>query len=203
MRGRHGLASLALFTVAGVATADTQVDRVWLKYADHVPEYCLYVQVLPDRVTPAYHDHPLSTGKYRSSFGTAWNHMHHYCWGLEAMFEATQPEVEPVIQRGLYSSAVSDFDYVLERMPDAIFLKPEIFVQKGLALTLLERHGEAIDAYTDALAIRADYVPAYIALSGCFERFGDLEKAASILRQGLEHAPQNAMLLEKLGEFEE
>ena len=199
---RHLLRSvtcaLGALAVAECAWAESQIDRMWARYADHVPEYCRYTQSLPDKATPGEHGHPLSTGKYRTLFGESWEAMHHYCYGLEEMFEAAQPGVEEIVQRGLYETAIRNFDYVLLRMADTIYLKPEIHVQKGLALLLLDRQADAVAAFTDAISLKNDYVPAYTALGAYFDGLGDLGQAASILRQGLEHAPEDQDLRAQL-----
>jgi len=192
---------LGAHCLLGPVAEAADVDRVWRRlYADHLPEYCKYTQSLPDHSRGDY-GHPLSTGKYRTLFGEAWHHLHHYCFGLDLMYQNAKltPSVE--LRRGNLAQAVREFDYVIDRSDDSMVLAAEIHFKKGVALMGLEQYVDAVESLTRAISIRDDYVPAYLALSNYFERFGDLEQATLIAQRGLERAPDTPVLRKRVAEL--
>ncbi len=187
------LAIVALASAAagpGFAGEEELFQRLW---ADHLPAYCLYTQLLPDGDYGLYKS---STAKeYEKKYGyEAFRTLHHYCFGLEKTYQAATEEDERQ-RRFLYQSAVNEFDYVLVRTTDAFILKPEIYVSKGAALEVLGKYADAVQVYTEAIRLVKDYVPAYIGLSNCFETLGDPARALAIVESGLRHAPTSEILL--------
>lgn len=179
-----------------------EIDRVWAQFEDHLPAYCKYTKLLPDtKHTTGAFLHPLSQGMYHQMFGETWNHLHHYCFGLNDIYKASKEAYNEEMRRGLTRSAIVEFDYVLDRAHQGFVLTPEILVAKGNALVSLDRDLEAVEQFTTALEIRADYVPAYVALANYFERRGDTPYAVTILRQGLERVPDSEILQAKLDEL--
>jgi len=177
---------------------------VWAaNYANHLPEWCKYTQELPDKIRHghgAYGD-PLSKS-YERVFGDAWKDLHHYCRALSWLYDASKIVNDEPIRHGLYAHAVDECDYVLQRADKSLVLLPEIHYKKGIALMSLGKRVEAVESFTAALAIRADYVPAYLALSQYFERAGDVTEATRIIREGLARAPDAPQLRQRLAELE-
>lgn len=202
MRVTNRIALLVATALVIPGTLADEVDRVWAKrYANHLPEWCKYTQELPDKSVHGAYGHPLSK-TYSVVFAPAWLHLHHYCRGLSWMYEASKVVNDEAVRRGLYAGVVAECDYVLERSDDTLVLAPEIHYKKGIALMTLGRRMEAVESFTAALAIRADYVPAYLALSQYFERAGDVTEATRVIRQGLERAPDAPQLRLRLAELE-
>ena len=178
--------------LAGSTTQEQIFKRLW---ADHLPDYCLYTQLLPDGEYGLFGT-PTSK-EFGKTFGEAtFRHLHHYCFGLEKTYLASQ-EQEEHLRIGLYRSAVNEFDYVLDRSPDDFVLKPEIYVNKGSALEILGLYADAVTAYTRALEIAPTHVPAYIGLSNCFESLGDKARARAIVEAGLRQSPNAESLVAK------
>jgi hypothetical protein len=59
-----------------------------------------------------------------------------------------------------------------------------------------------VESFLAAIALRADYVPPYLALSQYFEQAGDRTEATRIIREGLAHAPDSPHLQERIAELE-
>lgn len=194
---RQTFLAIAVFLiVANFAISEDSRKRLFdRRYAAHLPEYCLYTQGLPDGSAGMY-DHPLSTGKYRTMFGDTWHHLHHYCFGLDDLFNAANHE-DPFLRQGSYRKSVGEFDYVLHHAPDDFILGAEIYVNKAFALQAMKQYGDAVEAYTAAIERKSDYVPAYIGLSSCFETLGDVGQALAIIESGLQQAPDSSALRER------
>jgi len=166
-------------------------QRLW---ADHLPRFCLYTQLIPDG------DYGLYTTptarEYEKIYGPAFRHMHHYCFGLEKSYKASLEEDEQQ-RTSLYRESVGEYDYVLQRTTDDFVLKPDIYFHKGNSLEVLGAYADAVSAYTAALALKSDYVAAYVGLSNCFEVLGDPGRALSIVETGLRYSPDSEDLLRR------
>jgi tetratricopeptide (TPR) repeat protein len=79
---------------------------------------------------------------------------------------------------------------------------PEVNLQKGLALRLLSRHGEAASEFVEALKLKPDYTPAYAALVDLYLDLGDLDNARGILEEGLRHVPDSKILASKRADLQ-
>ena len=197
--GVLGLRTLAIAAVAaaaaGAAFATTGQEELFERtWAGHLPQYCLYTQLLPDAQAGLYHT---PTGKkYLKQYGPAFFHTHHYCWGLDKTYRASMEE-DDFERRALYRSSVEEFDYVLMRSTQDFVLRVEILVNKGIAQEALGKYVEAVESYTEALRLRRDYPPAYVGLSSCFEALGDRQRALTIIESGLALAPDSEALLER------
>lgn len=188
--------------LSGPSVFAREVDRLWSQlYADHLPAYCKYTQQLPNKREGAY-GAPESQ-MYRERFGEPWKDLHHYCFALDLLYQATRSVHDETVRRGMYVDAVDECDYVLERLPDDTCpLIPEIHYTRGIALMTLGRRLEGLESFTKAIEIRPDYAPPYVALSQYFESAGDVGEATRIVREGLTRAPDAPQLRERLAELE-
>ena len=205
-RVRHELRAMSVvaLVLAGLARASGPPDlkqTMWeAQWADHLPPYCLYTQLLPDHTYGKWQD-PISTGVYAKRFGPTWLHLHHYCFGLQNTFEASTTDDE-MLRRSLFSSAITEFNYVIDRAPDDFVLKPEILVNRGAAEEVLGLASAAVVSYTEALRLDPAHVPAYIGLSTCFETLGDTAEALTVVDAGLRRVPDSDELRDRRKELE-
>jgi tetratricopeptide (TPR) repeat protein len=164
--------------------------------SDFLPEYCKHTKdgEIKD---------PGQIRQYEQIFGPAFSHMHHYCRGLLALHEAAQITDNPMLRDGKFRGATGEFNYVLSRSDDSFVLRPEILVKKGMAALAVDDDIEAIKSFREAILLRPDYVPAYVALSNYLLKMGDRIEARRVLEAALEHAPNNAYLRDKLSELDD
>lgn len=180
------------------------VDRVWAKrYADHLPEWCKYTMELPSSSD--------EKGAYGDPRGAPWvaefgkhrfEHLHHYCRGLDRLYEGGRVLNDESTRHGLFQDAVRECTYVLDRTDDTFTLKPEIYYKRGVALMALGKRVEAVENFTAAVNIRPDYEPAYVSLSQFFERAGDRAEARRLIEEGLRWVPQSTQLTARLAELD-
>jgi tetratricopeptide (TPR) repeat protein len=64
------------------------------------------------------------------------------------------------------------------------------------------RRAEAIEPLLRAISLKADYWPAYVALSDYYRDVGDLEQARHWLRKGLTAVPQAKVLERRLADID-
>jgi len=170
---------------------------VWARpYTDSefLPEYCRHSR-------DGENVDPVMKEEYFRIFGDGFNHMHHYCRGLFALHEAAQITDNQNRRDGRYQRATIEFNYVLVHSPKSLVLRPEILVKKGLALLAIDRDVDAIKCFQEAVSLRPDYVPAYVALSNYLKRIGEDAEARRVLEAGLTQAPNNGFLQGKLSEL--
>lgn len=169
------------------------------RWADHLPEYCLYTHLLPDNNYSPFWKTPVADD-YEKVFGGAWPHLHHYCFGLDDVFEASSIE-DDAQRKSMYAVAITEFDYVLQRSSDRFVLKPEIYVEKAAAQEMVGEMIGAVDSYTRAIDLNSDYEPAYIGLSHYFEDMGDPHQARTIVEAALKQLPASDTLRERRDEL--
>jgi hypothetical protein len=126
--------------------------------------------------------------------------MHHYCFGLDQINIAMQNWSDETIRNRYLRQSISQFDYVLRRSDSKFTLKPEILVKKGEVLLLLSNETEAVSAFNNAIELRCDYLPAYIALADHFLLNKDALPVQRVLESGLKCMPDSEVLIKKLVE---
>jgi hypothetical protein len=126
---------------------------------------------------------------------------HHYCWALMYLRRASVATTEQD-QMHNYQAAVNNFVYVQRHASPQFPLMPEVNLRKGQALRLLGEDGAAAKEFTGAIQLKPDYTPAYAALIDLHLDLHDVQGAEHVLEQGLVHAPQSKILLQKKAELE-
>jgi tetratricopeptide (TPR) repeat protein len=127
-------------------------------------------------------------------------HVHHYCYGLNQInryFKTSNPAARAFLLKG----ALSNYDYTLRNVSATFPLRAEMLVQKGRALILARRNGEASAQFLQAIELKPDYVPAYVQLSNFYEDAGNVAKAREVLQDGLKQVPDSQSLQRRLTEL--
>lgn len=165
-----------------------------------LPRYCRFTQDFGLRATPGGAD-PTEAARWERAFGPTFKHLHHYCWGLMKTNRAVLLARDRQVRRFYLSDSLGEFDYVLERAEPGFLLLPEILTRKAENLVLLDRGPTAMVALERAVAIKADYWPAYGVMGDYYKDLGDLAKAREVLNRGLEKAPEAEALKRRLREL--
>lgn len=166
-----------------------------------LPRYCPYTQIFRERVAGGNNQKVI--GEWYAQLGQPFNAMHHYCWGLmktnRALFLARGQQA-----RNFYlADSLTEFDYVITRVPDDFILLPEILAKKGENLILLGRGQVGVLELERAIELKPDYWPPYAYISDFHKRAGDLTKAREILEQGLVLSPGAKGLLRRADELKQ
>jgi tetratricopeptide (TPR) repeat protein len=158
----------------------------WNNNANLLPQYCK--------------DNAAGKGrfeKWRSTFGEAFIHMHHYCAGVSAEQKAkitlNQQERVRALQR-----VVSQMQYVSSSCNTRCVLYPELHTRWGWALSELGQVGEAVQHYQLALKAKRNYTLAYVRLSDLYLDLNQPDEARKILESGLKAKPDSRALKKRL-----
>lgn len=119
---------------------------------------------------------------WRASMGSDFTHMHHYCFGLNFMNRARRTNGSP-------GAAVGQFDYVLKNTSPGFYMRPEILMNRGIALSMMKRNGEAVADLLKSIELDPKQPRAYMALSDLYEKQKNRSKALDIVTGGLRHNP--------------
>lgn len=157
-----------------------------------LPPYCV-AKIGADRDNVAAQQH------WSGVFGAEnWLHLHHYCDGLNFLNRSFKRGGDKTASDFDLRRAINNFDYVLDRASSDFVLLPEIMAQKARALRMLGQKAEAASLYARVISMRADYIPAYIALGDFYKESGDAKKARETYEAGLKQHPGHRSLVRRL-----
>ncbi len=147
---------------------------------------------LPPYCAARFDERSAAFKNWKTSMGPNFIHIHHYCAGLNFMNRA----------RGSFSSGrqdtlgavVREFDYVLDHVTADFYLRPEILMNRGIALTMLKRNGEAVGNLMKAIELDAKQPRAYMALADLYLKQNNRSKALETATEGLRHNPDTESL---------
>ena len=146
------------------------------------------MRALPPYCAARWDDKSEAFKSWRATMGSDFNHIHHYCAGLNfvnrAHGMASQKDRE-----GTLSAAVRNFDYILTHTQQGFYLRPEDLMNRGIALTMMQKPGEAIGNLLKAIEMNPKLTRAYLSLSEIYEKQKSNIKALEIVTEGLRHNP--------------
>lgn len=154
---------------------------------------------LPPYCAARFHAGADALRSWKASMGPDFIHIHHYCAGLNFMNRA----------RGSFSSgrqdivvaAVREFDYMLDHAAADFYLRPEILMNRGIALALLNRAGEAVGNLIQAIERDPGQPRAYMALADLYLKQNNRSKALATVVEGLRHNPDTKSLQRRYTEL--
>jgi tetratricopeptide (TPR) repeat protein len=179
------------------AAAQSQFDP---KQLAMLPPYCKYTQLYRQNV-PGGND-PQQIERWASVLGQEnFIHMHHYCLGLESanralFFSSTKQDRDREL-----TTAVREFDYVVDRVAPDFALLPEILTRRGENLLRLGNAPQGVVDLNRAISLKPDHWPPYAALSDYFKALGDFASAREWVEKGLSAAPGTKALQRRLTEL--
>ena len=160
-----------------------------------LPQYC------KDRVKGSQSP---EWSKWRSTFGEAYIHIHHYCSGLFAEQKA-KSSLNQRERDNWLGSVVSQMNYVSGACDTGCVIYPELHTRWGWALGEQGQTSAAIRHYQLAYKAKQNYAPAYARLSELYLDVNQPDEARKILELGLKASPNSRSLkrrLKKLGSSE-
>jgi tetratricopeptide (TPR) repeat protein len=160
-----------------------------------LPRVCLaqsYInRSLADPIVPE-----VEREQWKAKMGHDYMHLHHYCWSLMLLARASRSK-DARVRNANYKAAISNFDYVISNVSREFPLKPEVYLRKGMTLRLVGDDSGASREFTNAIANKPDYTPAYAALVDLQLDLGNTQDAEKVLDAGLSQVPGSKILAEK------
>lgn len=132
-------------------------------------------------------DHKLYSGK----IGPDWQHIHHYCFGLNFINRYKRSFGNKIDQQFYFQSAVGEFEYMFTHSSSTFWMRPEMHVQKGKLLAAAKRNVEAVNEFEQALQRNPNYVEAYVALSDLYQNTSQQSKSIAAVEYALQLEPNN------------
>lgn len=154
------------------------------------------VAMLPDfcRYRMDQGANPDEYARYERLIGPMFLHVHHYCYGLAYTNQAKLRRVSQRDRDHLLSQSITEFQYVISRVPADFVLLPEILTKTGENLLRLRRIPEALSTLQRAVESKPDYWPAYAVLSDHYKGLGEVDKAREWLEKGIAASPNSRAL---------
>ena len=166
--------------------------ETWKSNTQFLPQYC------KDRAkggqSPEF-------SKWRSTFGEAFIHIHHYCKGVFAEQKAKSILDQRERARWIMSAA-SQMQKVSGSCKAGHVLYPDLHTRWGWALGEQGQIAEAIQHYQLALKAKRDYTLAYIRLSELYLDANQPDEARKVLESGLRAKPNSNALKKRLKKLE-
>lgn len=126
-------------------------------------------------------------------FGSDYLHLHHYCRGL-VMFPRGFASRSARGKTEAFKEAINQFDYMIGHVSSNFVLLPEIYQNRGKALKLLNKPGEAITNLNKALELNRELVGAYTLLADIYEEQKNKTEALKHVTEALKYLPDSSGL---------
>ena len=136
---------------------------------------------------------------WRSSMGGDFIHIHHYCAGLNFLNRSrSMPSSQT---RDVLGAVVREFDYVLTHASPDFYLRGEILMNRGIALSMAKRKGEAVGNLLKAIELDPKQPRAYMALADLYAGQNNRSKALETATEGVRHNPDTKRLQRRYREL--
>lgn len=179
------LASLSMISISLSVSAQmlpsfpTAQEMMWL------PEYCK---------VRATDNHKLPEFKYwETLLGRPFLSIHHYCAGINHISRYRRL-VNDEKREYYLSRAIPEIDVVARGMSPDFPLAGDIYLNRGIALKLLNKDAEAILDLNKSIERNANQAEAYAVLAEIHVRLGNKNRALEVIVAGINNIPNNKML---------
>jgi tetratricopeptide (TPR) repeat protein len=102
---------------------------------------------------------------------------------------------------GQLNMAVNNFAYLEAHAGSSCIIQPEVWVNQGKTLLLLNQPSQAAKLFEKAARKNPKFVPAYISLADLYKKAGQKDVAQKILEHGVAINPTNVALQRRLAEL--
>lgn len=186
------------FSVPGAQAADGRIPS--MAEIRQLPPYCPHTQIISKVYgrQQAASKYDAQTKPFVDIYGSDFWHLHHYCFGLVNVIRSY---ATPESREFNLSKSIFQFDYVLKAISPNSMLRPELHLKRAQSLVLMKRGGEAVADFKKAIALKADYAPAYAYLSDYYKSSGEKNLALTTLEEGLTKVPSDRSLLKRYAEL--
>ncbi len=182
--GWTGLAALFAVPAAQAAWAPTAAEMAAL------PAYC----------GARFNEGSEAFKTWRSTMGGDFIHIHHYCAGLNFL-NRSYGMSSTKDRQGTLGGAVREFDYVLTHASPEFYLRAEILMNRGVAMSQLKRPGEAIANLNQAIEKNPELPRAWMTLADMYDAQKQRAKALETVTEGLRHNPGTRSLQRRYTEL--
>lgn len=156
---------------------------------------------LPSYCAARFDEKSAAFKTWRDSMGSDFMHVHHYCAGLNFVNRARGMGSSSKDRRGTLEAALRNFDYMLAHTQPDFSLRPEILMNRGIALSMMNRTGEAVGDLMKAIEADPEQARAYTTLADLYSKQKNRAKALETITEGLRHNPDTRSLQRRYTEL--
>ena len=138
--------------------------------------------------------------KWSRKFGGAWQHLHHYCAGLNFINRANRSWDDKENKKFNLNRARTNFEYMVNHTDKSFVLLTDVYYRLGEVYKMRNNFSEASKQYSKSIELNPKYVKPYRGLSDIYIKSGQFDKAIEILEAGLKKKPKSKSLKRKLSE---
>lgn len=182
-----GLMSLAIAQAGAVDSwvpSDTEMVSL--------PPYCK-VKMKSNPGSPDYKN-------WESTLGKDFMHTHHYCAGLNFLNRYYRSR-NIGDKRYNLKNAVDNFNYMVNHASPDYSLMPEVYLNRGLAFSLMQQPGAAMTDLNKAIELNPGQPRAYNVLADYYVKSRQKGKALETVTEGLRHNPGTRSLQRRYTEL--
>lgn len=128
-----------------------------------------------------------------------WGHMHHFCDCVRFINRAYSLQGNK--KRESLGVAIGGCDYVLSHTRPDFYMRPEVHLQKGKALSLLGQDGKATNEFMEAIKGNPKLAQAYVELADIQARNKNPSESLKTVSDGLRHNPGTKSLQRRYDEL--
>ena len=130
-------------------------------------------------------------------FGSDFQHVHHYCWGLFYVYKAHKT-FNKGERNAFLGYAIGEMQYTQKHTSPQLVLQPKISYDIGKIREELDDNAGAIQDYYKCIKLNPKIATPYAAISDLFKKQNNTKEALAILEQGLKYKPKSKALLKRL-----
>jgi tetratricopeptide (TPR) repeat protein len=135
-----------------------------------------------------------------SSFGSDFQHVHHYCAALNFMNRYSRTfDVQE--KKSNLQEALNNFNYMVNGCKPEFILMPEIYMNRAIAYSLAKRPANAIIDLEKSISLNPKLTRAYILLADYQVELKQGSKALSAVTEGLRQIPNSRSLQKRYVEL--
>lgn len=123
-----------------------------------------------------------------------WQHMHHFCDCMRFINRAYSAFGDKSLMGYDLGQAIGNCDYVLKATTPDFYMRPEVHLQKGIALRLKKEEGKAVLEFMEAVRGNPKLAKAYVELANTQKRLKTPTEALKTVSEGLRYNPKSKAL---------
>ncbi|MGC2048957.1 MAG: tetratricopeptide repeat protein [Gallionella sp.] len=184
--------SYSLIFIPAVPAFATETD--WAKDSEisSLPQYC-QARLRKKHGSPEYKT-------WEGILGPNFVHTHHFCNGLN-LINRYYKALNQYDRHFYLNAAIKEFDYMINHAAPTYSLMPEVYLNRGFALSKLHRDGEAIVDLMKALKLTPRSPRSYITLADFYADRKLTDKALATVTEGLKYIPKSNLLQRRYEEL--
>lgn len=151
------------------------------------------IKAMPPYCAARLYIDPGSVEYWKGILGPDYLHTHHLCYALGAISRYYRARTY-TDKMGNLQSAINDLNYVLGHASPGYILMPDVYMNRGLALSLMKKDASAITDFLKAVEMNPKLTRAYTMVADHYVKLKKQDEALKLVTEGLRHNPESKVL---------